>query len=103
MIHGPILKSCAGSLKNNFFPRHLLGVHILAFSAASSSVPPELALWRAALPKAHWVPLAEGNVSALAVDAFQRAAVADQAVQAKVARIERMMNVSGVGREIPKL
>uniref|UniRef100_A0A183BQM2 DUF148 domain-containing protein n=1 Tax=Globodera pallida TaxID=36090 RepID=A0A183BQM2_GLOPA len=56
---------------------------------------PNSANLRESLPRADWVLLAEGNQTALAADAFRQAKLADQhATQAKMERIERMMNSS---------
>ncbi|KAL3104167.1 hypothetical protein niasHS_002194 [Heterodera schachtii] len=79
---------------SDFLPFPLLFVfsffHFPPYSVALS----DLANSRDSLPLANWVLLAEGNQTALTVDAFRQAKLADQKTQAKVERIERMMNSS---------
>uniref|UniRef100_A0A914GYL5 Uncharacterized protein n=1 Tax=Globodera rostochiensis TaxID=31243 RepID=A0A914GYL5_GLORO len=70
----------------------VLLLFVLSIFHRSAVAFPDLADQRELLPRADWVLLAEGNQTALATDAFRQAKLADQTTQAKMERIERMMN-----------
>uniref|UniRef100_A0A914H036 Uncharacterized protein n=1 Tax=Globodera rostochiensis TaxID=31243 RepID=A0A914H036_GLORO len=72
----------------------VLLLFVLSIFHRSAVAFPDLADQRELLPRADWVLLAEGNQTALATDAFRQAKLADQTTQAKMERIERMMNSS---------